>query len=307
MKLARVFHRPTHTVHLVELRGAERHPVRGAADLSDVIGSGCDSLVDVVQERGFDAPLTDEVDVLSPSATTGAFRDFYAFEQHVKAGRAWRGLDMDPDWYELPVFYFSNPYALQGPGPVLMPPGTQRFDFELEVGAILGRGGRNLSPAEAAPLIVGYTVLNDWSARDIQKREMALSMGPVKGKDTATSIGPCIVTPDELERHRTTTGFDLRMTCRVNGKLYSDARWSDVYWSFPEMVSYASRGTEVRAGDLFGSGTCGTGCINELSQTHSVEEFPFLAPGDVVEAEIEGIGVLANVVTEGAKLIPLRP
>jgi 2-keto-4-pentenoate hydratase/2-oxohepta-3-ene-1,7-dioic acid hydratase in catechol pathway len=149
-------------------------------------------------------------------------------------------------------------------------------------------------------------VLNDWSARDIQKREMQLSMGPVKGKDTATSIGPFVVTPDELEDRRTTTGFDLQMSCRVNGRTYTNANWSDVYWSFPEMISYASRGTRVMPGDLFGSGTCGTGCINELSQTYSVDEYPFLKPGDVVEAEIERLGVLKNTIITGAPLRELR-
>jgi 2-keto-4-pentenoate hydratase/2-oxohepta-3-ene-1,7-dioic acid hydratase in catechol pathway len=213
---------------------------------------------------------------------------------------------MDPDWYRIPVFYFSNPYALRGPGDIAMTPGSKQFDFELEVGAILGRGGSDLKPSDCEDLVVGYTVLNDWSGRDVQKREMGLSMGPVKGKDTATSIGPYVVTPDELGDVRTDTGFDLAMTCRVNGELYSSARWSDVYWSFAEMIAYASRGTEVRPGDLFGSGTCGTGCINELVRTHGADAFSFLKPGDVVEAEIERLGVLRNVVVPGQQPIPLR-
>lgn len=135
---------------------------------------------------------------------------------------------------------------------------------------------------------------------------MTLSMGPVKGKDTATSLGPWVVTPDELEQYKTSTGYKLRMQCHVNGTRYTDALWSDVYWSFAEMIAYASRGTEVRPGDIIGSGTCGTGCINELSRTHSSEQYPFLTPGDVVTASIEGLGVLQNRVVAGASAVPLR-
>ncbi|QJU56314.1 fumarylacetoacetate hydrolase family protein (plasmid) [Herbiconiux sp. KACC 21604] len=308
MKLARVRVVEDGAEHLVVAHDDGLRPVRGVRGVRSLIGDGCESLAGAVSERGLDEPLGEqaEIEFLSPLESTGAFRDFYAFEQHVKAGRAWRGLEMDPDWYRLPVFYFSNPYAIQGPGDVHMTPGSEQFDFELEVGAILGGGGRDLTSSEAAPLIVGYTVLNDWSGRDVQKREMGLSMGPVKGKDTATSIGPWVVTPDELADRATATGFDLRMTCTVNGRRYSDASWSDVYWSFPEMVAYASRGADVRPGDLFGSGTCGTGCINELSRTHSAEEFPFLRPGDVVEAEIERLGALRNVIVEGSPVLPVR-
>jgi 2-keto-4-pentenoate hydratase/2-oxohepta-3-ene-1,7-dioic acid hydratase in catechol pathway len=308
MKFARVRNLEDGEISLVDVRGEEMFPVQGVLGLRELIGEGCDDLIDAAEARGFGSPLAwREFEFLAPLESTGAFRDFYAFEQHVRAGRAWRGLEMDPDWYKLPVFYFSNPYALTGAGDVTVAPGAERFDFELEVGAVLGRGGDNLAPGEAESLVVGYTVLNDWSARDVQKREMALSMGPVKGKDTATSIGPYVVTPDELADRKSETGYELTMTCRVNGRQYSSASWSDVYWSFAEMISYASRGTTVRPGDLFGSGTCGTGCINELSQTHSVAEFPFLKPGDVVEAEIERLGVLRNTVVPPQPLHPLRP
>ncbi|MCU1415608.1 MAG: fumarylacetoacetate hydrolase [Microbacteriaceae bacterium] len=307
MKLARVRDRATGNVMLID-DGPERRIIKGVGDVRELIGESCTSLVDAANARGFeDVPAPVDVDYLSPLAGTGAFRDFYAFEQHVKAGRAWRGLEMDPDWYKLPVFYFSNPYAIRGAGDVTLAPGSERFDFELEVGAILGRGGSNLTPEQGAGLVVGYTVLNDWSARDIQKREMLLSMGPVKGKDTATTIGPWVVTPDELDDVRTPTGFDLRMTCTVNGTKYSDANWSQVYWSFGEMIAYASRGTEVRPGDLIGSGTCGTGCINELSQTYGEDKFPFLKVGDVVEAEVERLGVLRNTITAPAEFHELRP
>lgn len=243
---------------------------------------------------------------LSPIETPPTFRDFYAFEQHVKAGRSWRGLEMDPLWYEIPVFYFSNPYAFRGAGEVAVPPGAGHFDFELEVAAIVGKGGSDLTPEQGEDAIVGYAVLNDWSARDIQHEEMRLSMGPVKGKDTTTSLGPCLVTKDELAPFASGKGFDRTMTLTVNGVEYSRANWKDVSWSFGEMVAYASRGTEVRPGDVIGSGTCGTGCILELSRTHGSEAYPWLAPGDEVVATVEGLGSLVSTVVAGKDPVALR-
>lgn len=246
------------------------------------------------------------VRLLSPLATPPTFRDFYAFEQHVRAGRSWRGLEMDPLWYEIPVFYFSNPYAFRGEGEVAMTPGAGNFDFELEVAAVVGRAGSNLTAEEGEQAVIGYAILNDWSGRDVQHREMKLSMGPVKGKDTATSLGPWFVTKDELEPHRTETGFDRAMTLSVNGVEYSRANWADVYYSFGEMVAYASRGTEVRPGDVIGSGTCGTGCILELSRTHGSERFPWLQPGDEVVATIEGLGSQRSVIVAAPDPVPFR-
>ncbi|MFR9806988.1 fumarylacetoacetate hydrolase family protein [Pseudonocardia sp. RS010] len=281
----------------------------GVSDLLPLIEAGGSALRDTgaaARRHGAGVPLEGLVP-LAPIATPPTFRDFYAFEQHVRAGRASRGLEMDPDWYELPVFYFSNPYAVTGCGPVPMTPGTERFDFELEVAAVVGGRGRDLTAGEADVLVAGYCVLNDWSGRDVQHREMALSMGPVKGKDTATGLGPYFVTPDEIADFREGNGYRLEMTCSVNGVTYSKAVWSDVYWSFGEMISYASRGTEVRPGDVIGSGTCGTGCILELSRTHDSATYPWLKPGDEVVASIEGLGSLVNTVVEPAAVIPLRP
>ncbi len=234
-------------------------------------------------------------------------RDFYAFEQHVRTARQRRGLEMDPDWYELPVFYFSNPYAICGPDDdVAMPPGSAELDYELEVAAVVGMGGADLEPDEAERSIAGYCVMNDWSARDIQRREMKLSMGPVKGKDFATSLGPVFVTPDELADARRDKSYDLAMTATVNGVEYSRASLADIYWSFGEMLAYASRGTRVETGDVIGSGTCGTGCILELSLVHGVDRYPWLQPGDVVELSVERLGTLRNTVTAGEALQPLR-
>ena len=249
----------------------------------------------------------DDVRLRAPLPRPATVRDFYAFEQHVRTARQRRGLEMDPDWYELPVFYFSNPYATCGPDDdVPVPPGCTELDYELEVAAVVGMGGADLDPAGAERHIAGYTVMNDWSARDVQRREMKLSMGPVKGKDFATSLGPVLVTPDELEPHRRNHAFDLAMTARVNGVEYSRASLADIYWSFGEMLAYASRGTRVEPGDVIGSGTCGTGCILELSLVHGADAYPWLQPGDVVELEVERLGVLRNRVVEGASVRPLR-
>jgi len=249
----------------------------------------------------------DDVRLRAPLPRPATVRDFYAFEQHVRTARQRRGLEMDPDWYELPVFYFSNPYATCGPDDdVPVPPGCTELDYELEVAAVVGMGGADLDPAGAERHIAGYTVMNDWSARDLQRREMKLSMGPVKGKDFATSLGPVLVTPDELESRRRNRAFDLAMTARVNGVEYSRASLADIYWSFGELLAYASRGTRVEPGDVIGSGTCGTGCILELSLVNGGERYPWLKPGDVVELEVEELGVLRNRVVDGAPLRPLR-
>jgi 2-keto-4-pentenoate hydratase/2-oxohepta-3-ene-1,7-dioic acid hydratase in catechol pathway len=249
----------------------------------------------------------DAVQLRAPIPLPPTVRDFYAFEQHVRVARQRRGLEMDPDWYELPVFYFSNPYAICGPDDVVaIPPGSAELDYELEVAAVIGRGGADLDPEQAQRSIAGYCVMNDWSARDLQRREMRLSMGPVKGKDFATSFGPVLVTPDELEDTKRDRAYDLAMTATVNGIEYSRASLADIFWSFGEMIAYASRGTRVEAGDVIGSGTCGTGCILELSLVHGHERYPWLQPRDVVELSVERLGTLRNRVVAGPPLRPLR-
>jgi 2-keto-4-pentenoate hydratase/2-oxohepta-3-ene-1,7-dioic acid hydratase in catechol pathway len=242
-----------------------------------------------------------EARLLAPVAQPPSIRDFYAFEQHVRTARSRRGLEMHPDWYELPVFYFSNPAAVLGPGDaVAAPPRSAELDYELEVACVLGRGGANLRLEDADEAVAGFMVMNDWSARDVQRREMALSMGPVKGKDFATSLGPTLVTAAEFA-----PGGLLRevpsavMTARVNGAEWSRADLDGLWWSFAEMLVYASEAAPVRRGDVLGSGTCGTGCILELSLVHGADRFPYLQPGDEVELEVAGLGVLANRVVAG--------
>ena len=249
----------------------------------------------------------DSVTLRAPVPLPPTVRDFYAFEQHVRTARQKRGLEMDPDWYELPVFYFSNPYAVGGDGEdVAIPPGSAELDFELEVAAIIGRGGSDLTPEQGEASIAGFCVMNDWSARDVQRREMKLSMGPVKGKDFATTLGPMLVTPDELEDARSGRAYDLTMTATVNGREYSRASLAEIFWSFGEMVAYASRGTRVQTGDVIGSGTCGTGCILELALVHGNEAYPWLREGDEVVLSVDRLGSIRNRVVAGAPLRPLR-
>ena len=244
----------------------------------------------------------------APIPRPPSIRDFYAFEAHARTARKGRGLEMDPAWYEIPVFYFTNPAAVIGPGDdVAIPPGSAELDYELEVCCVVGPGGSNLRPADAGRHIAGFMVMNDWSARDLQRREMKLSLGPAKGKDFATSLGPFLVTPDELAPLRKGQAYDLTMTASVNGREYSRGNLADIYWSFEEMLAYASRGTALVPGDVIGSGTCGSGCILELSLVHGAEQFPWLRAGDRVELAVERLGTLASRVVSGAEVVPLRP
>ena len=233
----------------------------------------------------------DDVDLRAPIPHPPAVRDFYAFEQHVRTARETRGMEMDPDWYELPVFYFSNPHSIVGTDTdVAVPPGCEWLDYELEVAAIVGREGADLDASTALRThVAGFCVMNDWSARDLQAREMRQLLGPAKGKDFATSLGPFLVTPDELPED-----LSLTMTATVNGREYSRGRLSDLHWSWGDLLAYASRGTRIVPGDVIGSGTVGTGCILELSLVHGSDAYPWLRPGDEVVLEVEGLGRLAN-------------
>jgi fumarylacetoacetate (FAA) hydrolase len=214
-----------------------------------------------------------DVRLLAPVPRPPSVRDFYAFERHVATARARRGLEMTPEWYQIPVFYFSNPAAILGPDDeIQFPAESSAWDYELEAAAIVGRDGA----------IAGFTILNDWSARDLQKMEMAVGLGPAKGKDFATSMGPVLVTPDELGDLR------LEMVARVNGEERSRGSLGDMHWSWEDLVTQAARNTRLLPGDVLGSGTVGTGCILEHGDGR------WLRSGDTVELEIEGIGVLTN-------------
>jgi 2-keto-4-pentenoate hydratase/2-oxohepta-3-ene-1,7-dioic acid hydratase in catechol pathway len=249
---------------------------------------------------------------LLPPLAAPTVRDFVAFEEHVEGVR--KAIDgqagVVDEWYQAPTFYFTNPYALIGAhDDVAVPPGSQLLDFELEVAVVVGRDGASLTPETAREHVFGYTVLNDWSARDLQAREMKVNLGPAKGKDFATTLGPWLVTADELEPYRDTEGYlQLTMSVSVNGTEVGQDLLSNMGWPFEELISYASRGTEVRAGDVLGSGTCGNGgCLAELWGRRGELIPPPLRPGDVVEMTVEGIGTIRNRVVPGVELPPVRP
>lgn len=230
-----------------------------------------------------------------------SIRDFYAFEQHVKTCRRQRGLDMIPQWYEVPVFYFSNPTGVIGhDDPVAAPQGSQALDYELELACVVGTECRDL-PADdrALDYVAGFTIMNDWSARDLQRIEMAVGLGPSKGKDFATSLGPELVTFDELRDKYRDGRLHLDMTAKVNGRELSRGNAGTMNWTWPQMLAHASRDVKLRPGDVLGSGTVGTGCILELTPE---TVGGWLKPGDVVELTIERLGTLRNRVVTRPEL-----
>jgi 2-keto-4-pentenoate hydratase/2-oxohepta-3-ene-1,7-dioic acid hydratase in catechol pathway len=238
--------------------------------------SGCD-----LQDISLTAPLPNPV----------TFRDFVAFETHVKNATKRSGDTVAPEWYEIPIFYFSNPHAMKGPGEeVKRPAKCIRLDYELELACVIGKEGKNIKAGEAEDYIFGYTILNDWSARDLQMKEMKVHLGPAKGKDFATSIGPYLLTKDELEPYKVGDRFDLEMTAAVNGEILSRGNFKEIYYSFGEMIERASEDVTLYPGDIIGSGTVGFGCIMELGP----EVHRWLEPGDEVELAITGLGSLKN-------------
>jgi fumarylacetoacetate (FAA) hydrolase len=216
-----------------------------------------------------------DIDFRPPVLRPPSVRDFMAFEEHVANARRLRGGEVPKEWYEVPVFYFSNPHAIYGDGePVPYPEGTEELDYELECAAVIGAEGK----------IGGFTVMNDWSARDMQRQEMRVGLGPAKGKDFATSLGPVLVTPDEFD------GTSGAMIARVNGEERSRGELRAMFHKWDALLAHAARNTILAPGDVIGSGTVGNGCILEHGDGR------WLQRGDVVELEIEGIGVLRNTV-----------
>jgi 2-keto-4-pentenoate hydratase/2-oxohepta-3-ene-1,7-dioic acid hydratase in catechol pathway len=278
--------------------------------LIDLLGAP-DGLSDAA-ERLIAAPVEvhpiAEVDVLPPIPQPPTIRDFSVFEEHLRIGLQAIGKEVGADFYEIPVFWFCNANSVMADGDVVEVPGnTKQMDFELGVAAVIGVEGRDLDPADAEAHIAGYLLMNDWSARDLQRREMhAAPIGPSKGKDFATSMGPALVTPDELHDRRRNGRLDLPMRAFVNGVQYSAGNLADMYWTFGEMLAYASRGATLKPGDVLCTGTCDTGCILELSTVHGVDRFPWLQEGDEVVLEADVLGRLTNRVTWGRQPIPLR-
>jgi 2-keto-4-pentenoate hydratase/2-oxohepta-3-ene-1,7-dioic acid hydratase in catechol pathway len=255
---------------------------------------------DALKKRD-EALCPEDLVVLAPIPTPPTVRDYMTFEQHVEG--AIRLADPEAavpeQWYAAPIFYFTNPYATLGPyDDVQLPPGETLFDFELEIAAVVGGSGQDLSVSDAEELIAGYMILNDWSGRSVQFKEMTVRLGPSKGKDSATSMGPWFVTPDELATFRKGSSFDLRMRAYVNDELIGADTWSNMAFSYGQMIAYASRGTQVRPGDIFGSGTAGNCCLAEAWGNKGFDAHPPLAAGDVVTLEVEGLGVQRSMIVD---------
>jgi fumarylacetoacetate (FAA) hydrolase len=225
-----------------------------------------------------------------------SLRDFYAFEQHVATMWARRDQPVPEAWYRLPIFYFSNVSEVRGPGdPIWAPCGSQELDYELEVAALIDTPARDLDAARAEEAIGGYTIFDDWSARDLQRDETTVRLGPAKGKDFASAFGPWLVTPDELADARRGSGYALEATAEVNGEVLSRASWADIHFSFGEMLARASCDVRLVPGDLIGSGTFGTGCLLEVRDERLGR---YLRPGDSVTLRIDRLGALTNPVVQ---------
>ena len=247
-------------------------------------------------------------EILAPVPHPTSCRDGYAFRQHVAAARRNRKVDMIPEFDQYPIFYFTNHNAIQGPGEIeCMPDHFEKLDFELEAAVVIGKKGRNIKAAEADEYIAGYMIMNDMSVRTLQMEEMLLNLGPAKGKDFSTVIGPWLVTPDELEAYKipAKTGhvgnsYDLKMKCWVNGVEVSTGSMGDMDWTFAEIIERCAYGVDILPGDVIGSGTVGTGCFLELNGTGLLNDpnyqVQWLQPGDVVEMEITGLGRLSNTI-----------
>ncbi len=249
-------------------------------------------------------------ELIAPVPHPTSCRDGYAFRQHVETARRNRGVGMIAEFDQYPIFYFTNHNAIQGPGEVeCMPDHFQQLDFELEVAVVLNKKGRNVRAAEADSFIAGYMIMNDMSARTLQMEEMLLNLGPAKGKDFSTVIGPWLVTPDELEAYKVKTkpghtgnSYNLKMACHVNGKQVSAGTMADMDWTFAEIIERCAYGCDVFPGDVIGSGTVGTGCFLELNGTGKLNnpnyQPQWLQPNDLVELEVSGLGMLGNIIKQ---------
>ncbi|HRP89875.1 MAG TPA: fumarylacetoacetate hydrolase family protein [Edaphocola sp.] len=250
----------------------------------------------------------EEAQVLAPVPQPTSCRDGYAFRQHVAAARRNRGVEMIPEFDQYPIFYFTNHNAIQGPGTIeCMPDHFDKLDFELEIAIVVGKKGRNIKAAEADDYIAGFCIMNDMSARTLQMEEMKLNLGPAKGKDFSTVIGPWLITPDELEGFKipakpkhTGNNYNLKMTCKVNGIQVSEGNVGSMDWTFAEILERCAYGADILPGDVIGSGTVGTGCFLELNGTAKLNnpdaQPQWLQPNDEVVLEIEQLGVLKNTI-----------
>lgn len=260
--------------------------------------------------RNYEGANYEASKILAPVPHPTSCRDGYAFRQHVAAARRNRKVDMIPEFDQYPIFYFTNHNSIQGPGDIFcMPDHFEKLDFELEAAIVINRPGRNIKAADADQYIAGLMIMNDMSARRLQMEEMLLNLGPAKGKDFSTVIGPMLVTLDELEHleipakaNHTGKAWNLKMTCKVNGIQVSEGNVGDMDWTFAEIIERCSYGVNLYPGDVIGSGTVGTGCFLELNGTGKLNDPNYkeqwLQAGDVVEMEIDGLGLLKNTIVK---------
>lgn len=291
-------------------------PFLGGETVADVLAAGLPHARELgarTAEAGVAVERLADVTLLAPLVPSSV-RDFVAFEEHVEG--VVQSIDntvgVDPEWYEFPTFYFTNPHSILATGETVTPPATVKLDFELElaavIGAVEGSDGRNLEVADAHRHIFGYTIFNDWSARDIQSREMKVRLGPCKGKDFGTTLGPWIVTADEFEDLHDDEGFlPIVLSVEVNGVEIGRDLLSNMGWPFAELVAYAARNTRVLPGDVLGSGTVGSGCLSELWGRAGALTPPPLQPGDEVVMRVEGIGEIRNTVGEPVAVPHISP
>ncbi|MGP3769686.1 fumarylacetoacetate hydrolase family protein [Streptomyces sp. SDT5-1] len=280
------------------------HPLPEGRTVLDVLEA--DALVDTGRQALAEQSELRLGDVrLLPPLTPPSIRDFVGFEAHIEGvSKSLDGLEHVPEeWYRAPNFYFTNPHAAYGAhDDVPVPAGCEVLDFELEIGVVVGRAGRDLTPDEARDHIAGYLIFNDWSARDLQKPEKNLGLGFSKGKDFANTLGPCLVTTDEVEDRRDGDGFlDLEMTVTLNGELIGRDTLANCSWTFEEMIAYASRDTWVKPGDILGSGTCGWGALAEHWGRNGERTPPPLTPGDEVTLGVERLGTVSNRIVPGRR------
>jgi len=277
------------------------------------------SLIKLIQISGWQEKVLNEIDskiltkheledvtILSPIPKPNSFRDAYAFKQHVETSRRNRGVDMIKEFDEFPIFYFSNHNSIHGPNEniICMPSHFNKLDYELEIAILIGQEGSNILAKDADRYIAGYMILNDFSARDIQMQEMKLNLGPAKGKDFASVLGPYLVTPDEISKNLIKDNnnqgnrYNLKMSCLLNGELMSEGNTKDMHWTFEQIIERASYGVTLYPGDIIGSGTVGTGCLLELNGTHKLKNPNFkerwLKEGDVIEMKVDGLGKISN-------------
>lgn len=277
-------------------------PIPGFVDVSEVIAGGVE-MSELAEPSAASAPLAlSSLELLAP-VRPPAMRDSMGFHEHI---RNCGTTGSDPGHSRFPTFYITNHNAVIGPQEdVRIPPGCAEFDYELEIGAVLGREVTNPTVEEAEAAIAGYLIYVDWSARDLQMEEMALGLGPAKGKDSATTLGPYFLTADELEERRSGLGYDIRMRARVNGRIVTDGNWNTVDWGFGDVIAYAARGTTLSAGEVLGSGTVGRGCLFEHAKIGSGLFEGWLRAGDVVEMEVDLMGSTSQTIVAGLPRHPL--